>query len=202
MARRTDPERVARKREQITVEAARLFSAQGYERTSVADIARATGVSQASIFYYFTDKAALFRAIFERDLPMVEALVATHSESDEPVIAILNMVSELAADAADPNASGMVVELLRRVDHDPELIVVVARTAEVVSAGLADLVRRGISNGEIDGRLDPAGTAAWLQAIVDATYLHARPGYSPVQELRRTVLRYLLPSGTKREIDY
>ncbi|HLT68072.1 MAG TPA: helix-turn-helix domain-containing protein, partial [Microbacterium sp.] len=73
-ARRVDPERVAWKREQIIVEAGRLFSRQGYERTSVADIARAVGVSQASIFYYFTDKAALFRAIFERDLPVAEAL--------------------------------------------------------------------------------------------------------------------------------
>lgn len=192
-ARRVDPERVAWKREQIIVEAGRLFSRQGYERTSVADIARAVGVSQASIFYYFTDKAALFRAIFERDLPVAEALIARHADAEEPVPAILDVLSELAKDAADPGASGMVVELLRRVEHDPALIAVVMRTAEVLTGGLAALIARGISDGDIDAALDPVETATWLQAIVDATYLNARPGYSPLPELQRTVLGYLTP---------
>ena len=193
VARRVDPERVARKREQITVEAGRLFSTQGYERTSVADIARAVGVSQAGIFYYFTDKAALFRAIFERDLPAAEALIARHADAERPVPAILDVLGELAADAADPGASGMVVELLRRVEHDPALVAVVTRTAEVLTGGLAALIARGIADGDIDAALDPVETATWLQAIVDATYLNARPGHSPLPELRRTVLGYLAP---------
>src|SRR5690606_40194956 len=45
----------------------------------------------------------------------------------------------------------------------------------------------------IDAALDPVETATWLQAIVDATYLNARPGYSPLPELQRTVLGYLTP---------
>ncbi|MBA0127231.1 TetR/AcrR family transcriptional regulator [Haloechinothrix sp. YIM 98757] len=191
MPRRADPERAARKREQITVEASRLFATQGYERTSVADIAEAAGVSTASVFYYFTDKAALFRSIFERDLPAVESLVERHADSETPVPAILDVVSELAKDAADPSASGMLVELLRRAEHDPALVAVVAQTAEVVTGGLAALIARGIADDEIDAALDPVETARWLQAIVDATYLNARPGYWPVPELRRTVLRYL-----------
>lgn len=190
-ARRVDPERVARKREQIATEAGRLFSTQGYERTSVANIAQAVGISQASIFYYFTDKAALFRAIFERDLPAAEALIARQSDAEKPVPAILDVLDELAKDAANPSASGMVVELLRRVEHDPALISVVERTGKVLTDGLAALIARGITDGAIDAALDPVETATWLQAIVDASYLNARPGYSPVPELRRTVLGYL-----------
>ncbi|WP_454295009.1 TetR/AcrR family transcriptional regulator [Salana multivorans] len=193
MGRRVDPERVARKREQITLEAGRLFSTRGYERTSVADIAHAAGVSPASVFYYFSDKAAVFRAIFERDLPAAEALVAAHAHTETPVAAILDVLSALARDAADPGASGMLVELLRRVEHDPELVAVVTRTAEVLTGGLAALVEQGIAAGDIDPSLDPAAAAAWLQAIVDATYLNARPGHSPLVELRRTVTGYLTP---------
>jgi AcrR family transcriptional regulator len=198
-ARRVDPERVARKREQIVVEAGRLFSTQGYERTSVTNIARAAGISQASVFYYFTDKAALFRAIFERDLPAAEALIARQSDAEKPVPAILNVLGELAKDAADPGASGMVVELLRRVEHDPALIEVVARTGKVLTDGLAALIARGIADGTVDAALDPVETATWLQAIVDATYLNARPGYSPAPELRRTVLGYLAPRTQQGE---
>ncbi|MEW2490481.1 hypothetical protein [Streptomyces sp. NPDC048411] len=36
-------------------------------------------------------------------------------------------MTELAAEAEDPGASGMVVELLRRVGHDAELLDVVGR---------------------------------------------------------------------------
>ena len=191
MARLADQERIAQKREQIAAQAGRLFAAQGYERTSVVEIATAVGISPASVFYYFNDKAALFRAVFERDLPAAEALIARHADAKEPVSAILDVLGELAKDAIDPGASGMLVELLRRVEHDPDLIAVVGRTSEVVRDGLAALIVRGIDDGDIDPALDPIQTATWLQAIVDATYLNARPGYSPLPELRRTALGYL-----------
>jgi len=191
VARRADQERIAQKREQIAAQAGRLFAAQGYERTSVAEIATAVGISPASVFYYFNDKAALFRAVFERDLPAAEALIARHADAKEPVSAILDVLGELAKDAIDPGASGMLVELLRRAEHDPDLIAVVGRTSEVVRDGLAALIERGIDDGDIDPALDPIQTATWLQAIVDATYLNARPGYSPLPELRRTAMGYL-----------
>mgnify|MGYP001203682095 FL=1 len=195
MARTVDPRRVAQRREAITLAAARLFGTQGYQRTTVADIAREAGLSPASVFYYFPDKAAVFRAIFARDLPLAEALVARHAEAEDPVAAILAIVAEQARDAADPAAPGLLVELLRRVEDDQELAVVVTRTVEVLRAGLAALIARGIAAGVIDARLDPAEAAAWLLSIVDACYLNAAPGRDPTGPLRRTVLAYLTPGG-------
>ncbi|MCD2144739.1 TetR/AcrR family transcriptional regulator [Gordonia paraffinivorans] len=197
--RRADPERIAQKREQIAVEAGRLFAAQGYDRTSVAEVAKAVGTSPASVFYYFEDKASLFRAVFERDLPAAEALIARHVEAPDPVTAILDVLDALARDAADPSASGMLIELLRRAGDDPELLAVVGRTANVLREGLAVLISRGITEGAIDPDLDATETAAWLQAIVDATYLNARPGHSPHIELHRTVLGYLNPPQGRQE---
>lgn len=199
MPRRADPERIAQKREQIAVEAGRLFAAQGYDRTSVAEVAKAVGTSPASVFYYFEDKASLFRAVFERDLPAAEALIARHVEAPDPVTAILDVLDALARDAADPSASGMLIELLRRAGDDPELLAVVGRTANVIREGLAALISRGITEGAIDPDLDATETAAWLQAIVDATYLNARPGHSPHIELHRTVLGYLNPPQGRQE---
>lgn len=197
--RRADPERIAQKREQIAVEAGRLFAAQGYDRTSVAEVAKAVGTSPASVFYYFEDKASLFRAVFERDLPAAEALIARHVEAPDPVTAILDVLDALARDAADPSASGMLIELLRRAGDDPKLLAVVGRTANVIREGLAALISRGITEGAIDPDLDATETAAWLQVIVDATYLNARPGHSPHIELHRTVLGYLNPPQGRQE---
>ncbi|MGV9480573.1 TetR/AcrR family transcriptional regulator [Gordonia aichiensis] len=84
MSRRADPERIAQKREQIAAHAGRLFAAQGYDRTSVAAVAKAAGTSPASVFYYFEDKASLFRAVFERDLPAAEELIARPRRAARP----------------------------------------------------------------------------------------------------------------------
>jgi len=52
-----------RKRRQVVEAAARLFMAQGYGATSMDAIARAAGVSKATLYAYFPGKDALFAAI-------------------------------------------------------------------------------------------------------------------------------------------
>jgi TetR/AcrR family transcriptional repressor of mexJK operon len=52
-----------RKRRQVVEAAARLFMAQGYGATSMEAIARAAGVSKATLYAYFPGKDALFAAI-------------------------------------------------------------------------------------------------------------------------------------------
>jgi len=84
------------------------------------DIANAAGISSGSVFYYFPDKRAVFRAVFERDLPLSRELVARYAPAGDVMAAILDLAGELAADARDPGAFGLVVELLRQVDHDPD----------------------------------------------------------------------------------
>lgn len=195
MPRKADSALHARRREAIVAEAGRLFAAKGFEWTTVAQIASAAGLSSGSVFYYFADKQAVFRAVFEQDLPRAEALIARHEGADDPLAAVLDIVAGLAAEAEDPDASNMVVELLRRAGHDPELLDIVLRTSRVLCDGLAGLLVRGIEAGTVDPELDPAETAAWLENIVDAAYLGARPGYSPLPALRRTVVRYLAPAG-------
>ena len=173
--------------------AGRLFGAQGFEPTTVADIARAAGISAAGVFYYFPDKRAVFRAVFERDLPLSRKLVARFADTERPTTAILDLVGELAAPARDPGASGLLVELLRQAERDSELVDVVTRNARIVQDGLADLIERGITDGTVDAALVPAEAAAWIQTVVDAVFLNADPARDHTAVLRRTVARYLAP---------
>ena len=43
----------------------RLFSARGFARTSVRDIAQAVGITDAAIYYHFASKHELLRSLFE-----------------------------------------------------------------------------------------------------------------------------------------
>jgi AcrR family transcriptional regulator len=52
--------------ERILAAATDLFLQQGYERTTVAQVAESAGVSRATVFWHFSDKAGLFREAFNR----------------------------------------------------------------------------------------------------------------------------------------
>jgi AcrR family transcriptional regulator len=54
------------KLQQILKAAAKIFAAKGFHRTSVRDIARATKMSLAGLYYYFTTKEELLYLIQER----------------------------------------------------------------------------------------------------------------------------------------
>lgn len=201
MARKVDPEKVAQKKAEIAEVAARLFATNGFESTSVAEVAREVGTSPASIFYYFPDKASLFRAPFEADLPTAERLIEQHSNTTDPLASILDILSELSKDAAYPYAQGMLVESLRRMGHDPELVAASEKVVAVQRKGLAELIQRAIDAGQVDATLDPDHTAGWLMTVVDACYLNAEPGHDPSPEVRRTAQGYLRP-GYPKEPDH
>jgi len=63
MARTVKP--VEERRQEILETARRLFIANGYKNTSVADITNELGIAQGLLFHYFKSKAALLYAVFD-----------------------------------------------------------------------------------------------------------------------------------------
>lgn len=55
----------AQRVEDIRRAAVPVFAAQGFRRTSMADLARAAGVSRPALYQYFENRADLFRAAFQ-----------------------------------------------------------------------------------------------------------------------------------------
>lgn len=59
-----------------------VFAAKGFRRTSMADVARAAGVSRPLLYKYFTNRVDLFRAAFDAVLNDAAdaALAALHAD--------------------------------------------------------------------------------------------------------------------------
>jgi TetR/AcrR family transcriptional regulator len=73
------------KRAAVLAHAAKLFAEQGYDRTSMAEIAQAQGVSKALFYHYFPAKDALLFAIIRAHLlELVGAVETAAAESPDP----------------------------------------------------------------------------------------------------------------------
>lgn len=199
MARTVDPNRVAERRRAITMAAGEQFAVHGYERTTATQIARAAGLSSGSVFYYFKDKAAVFRSIFELSIPEHAELFARHIDRTDCLAAILDIVDALAGEALDPSAPGLMFELLRRLGHDEELATIVLADARLSADALTTLLERGLRTGQFDPGFEPGETARWILAVIDGAFLNADPDHphDPRPLVRATVSRLLRPIETE-----
>jgi AcrR family transcriptional regulator len=83
-------------RERLAEAALRLFTAQGFERTTVADIAAAAGLTERTFFRYYADKPeVLFAGQDEFAELFIEGLRG--SDSTEPMDLVAAAVSAAAA---------------------------------------------------------------------------------------------------------
>ena len=71
-------------RERIETAAMRLFVEQGFEETTVAQIAEAAGVSEMTFFRYFTSKDAV--VIDDPYDPVVAACIAERPRDEAPML--------------------------------------------------------------------------------------------------------------------
>ena len=79
-----DSLRADSRRDEIIQQAAQLFGARGYERTSMRDIASAVGMLPGSMYYHFASKEALLAAVYadaiDRSVAVVEAAAAAEAD--------------------------------------------------------------------------------------------------------------------------
>jgi AcrR family transcriptional regulator len=101
-------------RERLREAMVRVAAAKGYEATTVADVTEFAGVSQATFFEMFEDKAACFLEAYDAVFDVLVAHVTTAFEAaaDEPwperIAAMLRALVELLAAEADIARMAMV----------------------------------------------------------------------------------------------
>ena len=76
------PVRVPDTVDRIQRSALELFSRQGYERTSLRQIADELGFSKAALYYHYRSKEDLLAAVLEPLLADLEAVVANRADAD------------------------------------------------------------------------------------------------------------------------
>jgi AcrR family transcriptional regulator len=135
-------------RKQILDASLRLFSEKGFARTSVRDIARGAGITDAAIYYHFSSKRDLFEALFEeRGITSALSDLENVTITEQPLEETLVGIALAAQEILQRNKDFMKVLLSEAMSEDPvateDYRLITERWRNAEARILREFVRRG-----------------------------------------------------------
>ncbi len=188
------------KRERILDAAVRVFAQSGFHDTRVADVAKAAGVADGTIYLYFESKDELLRSLFEdrvgRLLAFVKEGLGKHERASDKLAAVIEL--QLGVYEGEPELAEVMTVILRQ---STKLLKEHARPGFTAYLdAIATIVTDGQKNGEFRSDVSPHFVARSLFGAIDALALTwalgkaERGGLSrAATQLTELFLRGLLP---------
>jgi AcrR family transcriptional regulator len=156
----TKGERTRRRLLEIAID---RFGSRGFKGTSVSEIARAAGLTQAASYAYFENKEALFRAAVDADASALIDEVSARVAGVPPRHLIPSVIVYALAALGDHPLARRVLRGLEP-DEVPRLVGLPAleRFGQVLAAQIA----AGRETGEVRADLDPEKLAGGLESLI------------------------------------
>jgi AcrR family transcriptional regulator len=178
----------------------RLFAKRGYHGTSVAQIAKATGLTKGALYWYFKDKEDLFLTVLDRIKENWQSTIMSRVEASDGVVEklaqLFDATSEMVAGAEHPQSMHL---FLVSAGAQPEL----REFEDAIKAAydgyiktLTDTLRTGQESGEIrrdfDAESAAVGIIGCLEGIVLQARLYSQPTITAaISEMKQHFLRSL-----------
>jgi AcrR family transcriptional regulator len=153
-----------------------LFARQGFEATTLDDIATAAGVSRRSLFHYFGSKEDIVLSTKAGLAELIEAAISRRPP-DEPLLAMAeHALTDMAADFQGPQARALArlihdTPALRAGDH-AKYEAIEQRMARALAA------RKGLAPDDLTARV-VATTAVGVLRMATETWLAADDARGP-----------------------
>jgi len=158
-----------------------LFVAKGFMATRLDEVAKLAGVSKGTVYLYFDNKEALFKAVVETlvvpEIERTEQQIQTFDGSASKLIS--QLVKQWWESVGESQLCGLPKLIIAEAGNFPELASfyvehVIGRVRRVI----AQVISRGIAAGEFKA-CDPANAARLLLApmVFAAIYQHSLLAY-------------------------
>jgi AcrR family transcriptional regulator len=203
IGRRGQPRGVAT-REKLLAVARELFSVEGYNGTSIGDVARAADVGVGTVYHHFADKRALLLELLDRQAAMAGARVVDEAggplaraflAEDFRESLVSGMLTVRAVRLAEPATYTIAMDLARR---DPEIDQACRDIEERFIGFVQADIRVGIACGRARPDLDVEVAARLAWHTFNAVLLQALAGLETplaerlLRELADMLAHYLL----------
>lgn len=187
-------------RDKILATATRLFSEQGYETTSLSQVAREAKVSKALIFWHFDCKEKLYRSALRKTLePYFIAVEDIEGLGEREQIA--RLIDEFYAFCHENVYSvRFFLNLTLRAEQQPdEVLGRVNELYRIFRDSLADIIesgrRRGVFRPDADAQRDAALIMAALGGILIQQFMSADSTHDAkdlIEHLKTTLFQRLI----------
>lgn len=188
-------------RARIVAAAVELFAAQGFDATSVSEIALRAGVAKGGLYHHFASKDDLlfevYRELIDRQLAGTRAIQAQRLPAAEELRAlVVDLVETTTAKVAEAKVFSR--EGHRLTDANQRRV---RRARRAVHDAVLDLVRRAQADGEFTAVSSPEMVTFTLFGVVNELPVWYQPGGKKrpadiADELARLLLAALVPSET------
>jgi AcrR family transcriptional regulator len=152
-----------RTRQRLLTLAVARFGQRGYRATSVTDITREAGLTQAACYAYFDNKAALFREAVDTDVAGLIDSVRVHIHQAPVDQLLVTMLIHLAAKLDEHPLAMRVLG-----GQEPEGVAALRELPAIMAARtlLAQRLADAQSTGEARADVDPTRLAAGVQIVL------------------------------------
>jgi AcrR family transcriptional regulator len=164
--------------ETVLRRAVELFNEQGYEGTSMGDLARELGFTKSAIYHHVPGKSALLSQALDEALDgLTEALDdATREHPGQTAYQRLRRAVETSVEVLVAHQPA--VTLLLRVRGNSEVELEALRRRREIDARLAELVQAAVDEGSLRGDVRPQLVSRLLFGMVNSLVEWHRPGGS------------------------
>jgi AcrR family transcriptional regulator len=180
-----------RTRERIIQAAHDVFLDRGYQRTTMADVAEAAGVSLGAVYQYFRDRGDLVAAIVQAGLQELLTRADVDWRIADGPGALERILTNYAA--AFEQAPGVARVWEEACQVDAEMAAVRRRLTHLFQKAVEDELTRAVRAGCLRAGLEPRSAAGALCSMVDRycymTYVFDAPdsGGPPAAETGRVL---------------
>jgi TetR/AcrR family fatty acid metabolism transcriptional regulator len=191
------------KRARILKSAVKVFARKGFHETKVAEIARAAGVADGTIYLYFKSKDDLLISVFEETVEELSSRLSTDLGSLPDTASKVRHVvrSQLGIIKAQRDLAEVLSITLRQSNRFLRQFAAPKFSAylDIISA----VIEQGQQSGEVRVDVSPRVVARALYGALDGLLMTWALGRSPASRLERAALQVadvfvkgLSPSGT------
>ncbi len=175
--------------ETVLRRAIEVFNRQGYDATSMGDLARELGLTKSAIYHHVPSKEALLAAALDEALDGLSAAIDAAVQATGEVSAyerLRNAVRESVEILGDHLPA---VTLLLRVRGNSEVELAALKRRRVIDDKLAGLVQAAVDEGSLRADISPELISRLLFGMVNSLAEWYRPdGPVPVQELSAAIV--------------
>ena len=153
------------RRQEIIDTALELFARKGYDRTSVREIARLSGLSQAGLLHHFGTKEELFLAVLDQRDRRNERF---YDEDERHRVTMEGLAHIVEHNAAEPGLVRLYVTMsAESTGEDNPARNFFTERYELLRNDIAADIRRRQASGHLAASVDPQSVATLLIAAAD-----------------------------------